>query len=112
MNKKFQLDHISQILVQNYRQIYGDAIVRILLYGSYARHEECDDSDIDVVAIVNGDREELQKKLNQMWDIVSDIGMENYVVISPTVVPYDEFEKYKNVLPYYMNIEKEGKLIG
>ena len=31
---------------------------------------------------------------------------------SPTVIPYDEFEQYKEKLPYYRNIVKEGRKIG
>ncbi|MBT9848797.1 hypothetical protein GPK96_19455 [Blautia sp. MCC289] len=30
----------------------------------------------------------------------------------PTVIPYDEFEQYKEKLPYYRNIVKEGRKIG
>ena len=33
-----------------------------------------------------------------------DIGLENDVVVSPTVIPFDEFEEYKQTLPFYMNI--------
>lgn len=36
----------------------------------------------------------------------------NDIVVSPTVIPFDEFEEYKEKLPYYMNIWKEGKQIG
>lgn len=69
-------------------------------------------SDIDIVAIVRGNREDLQQKLKRVWDISADIGLENDIVVSPTVIPYDEFEKYKEVLPYYSNILREGKQIG
>lgn len=55
---------------------------------------------------------DLQKKLKIVWDISADIGLENDVVVSPTVVPFDEFEKYREILPYYMNIEKEGIKVG
>ena len=43
-----------------------------------------------------------------MWDIAADLGMERDVVISPTVIPYSEFIKYKDELPYYRNIIREG----
>ena len=43
-----------------------------------------------------------------MWDIAADLGMERDIVISSTVVPYSEFMKYKNKLPYYRNIIREG----
>ena len=87
-------------------------MVTIVLYGSYARGDFDEESDIDIVAIVKGKRAELQKKLKQIWDLSADLGLENDVVVSPMVIPYDEFMKYKESLPYYRNIEKEGRKIG
>ena len=112
MCTKAQLRDITSQLVEVYRNIYGDDVVEILLYGSYARNEETDQSDVDIVAIVKGNRLDLQKKLKAIWDISADIGLENDVIVSPTVVPFDEFEKYRGTLPYYMNIEKEGIRVG
>lgn len=34
------------------------------------------------------------------------------IVLSPTVIPYDEFVKYRQTLPYYKNIAREGRKIG
>lgn len=67
------------------------------------------ESDVDIVAIVHGERKRLQEQLKEIWDKSADIGLENDVVVSPTVIPYDEFEKFKGILPYYINIEKEGQ---
>lgn len=84
----------------------------IYLYGSYARGDYEQDSDIDFVAIVKGNRLDLQKKLKVMWDIAADLGLENDIVISPTVIPYNEFLQYQEKLPYYRNIIKEGVKVG
>lgn len=107
-----QLNDISRKMAQSYRSVYGDSIVAIYLYGSYARGNFDDESDIDITAIVKGNRFELQNKLKQIWNISADIGLENDVIVSPTVIPFDEYEKYKQKLPYYINIRKEGKQIG
>ena len=112
MCSRAQLKDITTQIVNVYRSIYGDAIVDILLYGSYARSEETEQSDVDIVAIVRGNRVDLQKKLKIVWELSADIGLENDVVVSPTVVPFDEFERYRDILPYYMNIEKEGVKVG
>ena len=29
-------------------------------------------------------------------------------IISPVVIPYDEYMKYKDDVPYYRNISREG----
>lgn len=103
-----ELNTILQQMSKVYRAVYGESIVRILLYGSYARGDNQKDSDIDIVAIVRGERAELQERLKKIWDISSDLELEYGTIVSPTVIPFAEFEKYKDDLPYYRNIENEG----
>ena len=112
MCRKIQIDTISRQMAQSYRSVYGNDIVAIYLYGSYAREDFDSESDIDITAIVKGNRIDLQNKLKQVWNLSADIGLENDVIVSPTVIPFDEFEKYEQILPYYRNIRKEGKQIG
>lgn len=107
-----QVDIISEQMKECYKSVYGGDIVEIFLYGSYARGDYSSESDIDIVAIVKGDRLELQKKLKAIWDMSAEIGLENDVIVSPMVIPYDEFLRYRKSLPYYRNIIKEGKRIG
>ena len=111
MNNDILRDILCSIK-QGYKQVYGDDIMDIYLYGSYARGDYEQDSDIDFVAIVKGNRLDLQKKLKFMWDIAADLGLENDIVISPTVIPYNEFLQYQEKLPYYRNIIKEGVKVG
>lgn len=107
-----QLNRIMSSMVDCYRVVYGDDIVEIVLFGSYARGDYTKDSDIDIVALVRGQRTELQEKLKLVWDVSAELGLENDVVVSPTVIPYDEYVKYRETLPYYHNISAEGKKIG
>lgn len=71
--------------------------------GDYA-----DDSDLDVVALVHGDRKKLQDQLRIVWDQTCDLELEYEMVLSPAVIPYEEFEKYREDIPYYRNIANEG----
>lgn len=112
MCTKNELSSILNNMCKAYHDVYGTNIVNILLYGSYARGDYNNDSDIDIVAIVNGERYALQKKLVRVWDVSSDLELEYGVIVSPTVIPLNEFILYKDILPYYRNIEKEGILIG
>lgn len=107
-----QLNRITKAMVDCYRVVYGDDIFEIVLYGSYARGDYAKDSDIDIAAVVYGSRVDLQEKLKAVWDVSAELGLENDIVVSPTVIPYDEFMKYKQSLPYYRNIAEEGKKIG
>lgn len=111
MCTKNELSIILNHIYKAYHDVYGNNIVNILLYGSYARGEYNNDSDIDIAAIVHGERYELQQKLNHVWEISSDLELEYGTIVSPTVIPFNEYMKYKEILPYYRNIEKEGILI-
>ena len=112
MCDKTQLNKITSQMVKAYRDIYGQSIKNIVMYGSFARGDFDDESDIDFAAIVEGERQELQKKLEEVWDKASDIGLEYDAVVSPVVIPYEEFLEYKDKLPYYRNIDKEGIIVG
>ena len=98
------LKKISEI----YYAVYGEDIVKIVLYGSYARGDYQNNSDIDIVAIVRGERGDLQERLKKVWDISSELEIEYETIVSPTVIPFEEYEKYKEDMPYYRNIQKEG----
>lgn len=50
----------------------------------------------------------LQERLKQIWDISSDLELEYEIILSPTVIPYEEYVRFLDVLPYYRNIEEEG----
>ncbi|WP_419025685.1 nucleotidyltransferase domain-containing protein [Emergencia sp.] len=103
-----QLDILLQQIAQVYRQVYGEEIVKILMYGSYARGTFDEESDIDIVAIVKGERESLQQGLKLVWERSAELELEYEIILSPTVIPYDEFERFRDDLPYYRNIEREG----
>lgn len=107
-----QLNKIIKAMVECYRAVYGRDIIEIVLYGSYARGDFTESSDIDLVAVVRGSRLELQEKLKAIWDFSAELGLENDIIVSPTVIPYDEFMKYKQSLPYYRNIAEEGRRVG
>ena len=107
-----ELNSILQKLIQIYRSVYGENLVQVILYGSYARGDYHTDSDVDVVAIVHGERTVLQEQLKQVWDASSELELEYDTVLSPTVIPYEEFERYREDLPYYRNIAQEGVVVG
>ena len=59
-------------------------------------------------AIAHGDRAHLQEGLKTIWDKSSNLELKYGTIVSPTVIPFDEYENYKKDLPYYRNIEAEG----
>jgi len=112
MNATQNLNAICNRVVNTYKKIYGDDIQEIYLYGSYARGDFDEDSDIDFVAIVKGDRGILQKKRDKVLDETVRMDLEYDTITSPHVIPFADFKKYGDEIPYYRNIKKEGRRIG
>lgn len=108
MNAMPHMEEICRRVVEAYRKAYGDDIEAIYLYGSYARGDFDEDSDIDFAAIVKGDRLDVQKKRWQVRADTNRMDLELDIITSPKAIPSNEFEKYKYELPYYRNILKEG----
>jgi predicted nucleotidyltransferase len=108
MNAMPHMEEICRRVVAAYRKAYGDDIEAIYLYGSYARGDYDEDSDIDFAAIVKGERLEVQDKRRLVRSNTKDMDLELDIITSPTAIPSEEFDKYKDELPYYRNILKEG----
>ena len=108
MNAMPHMEEICRRVVAAYRKAYGDDIEAIYLYGSYARGDFDEDSDIDFAAIVKGDPLNIGKKREQVWKDTLRMDLELDVVSSPMVISSEIFNEYKNEVGYYGNVFKEG----
>ena len=82
------------------------------LYGSYARGDFHEDSDIDILLTVDANISELPAYRKALAHICSDLSLKHDVMISATVKPLAEFQKHSQVLPYYRNVLREGIRYG
>ena len=108
MNAIPHMDEICRRVVAAYRKAYGDDLEAIYLYGSYARSDFDEDSDIDFAAIVKGDPAEISKKRESVWNDTVRMDLELDVVTSPMIIASKIFEEYKNAGGYYENVFKEA----
>lgn len=89
------------------KNLFGDKLKDTILYGSYARLENTEDSDIDVIALIDED-DELRKHENNITEIMVDLSLEYELVVSIHSQRYDIYEEHSNILPYFINIKNEG----
>ena len=112
MNASVNLEKICERVVEIYRKIYGNAIHAVFLYGSYARGDYDEESDIDFAAIVEGNQIELRQKRSKVSRDLSKICLDYDVVISFGIIPANYFDRYYTEVPYYRNVVEEGKRLA
>jgi len=87
------------------QSIYGDRLKDLILYGSWARGQATDDSDIDVVVVLKG-KIKAGEEIDRMIDAITDLNLKHNILLS--VYPVSE-QDYANLQsPILMNIRREG----
>lgn len=100
------LDEMKEELVQGLTAIFQNNISMIILYGSVARNETTNESDIDIAIIIKKEMDDQTKRRFISWAADMDIRYEK--VFSIVDIQEDNMKKWERVLPFYQNIRKEG----
>lgn len=87
--------------------INSDDIVTIILFGSVARGEDSEESDIDIL-IVSPVAHELREEIN---NVVVDIVIDDEEFISAHLMSEDHFNETKS-FPFLTNVLEEGIILG
>lgn len=90
----------------------GGSVKKIILYGSYARGDYTNQSDMDIMILTSLDDAGIRNIENQIYDIAFDYEMSRGIVISVNIQNIDHFNYWLGALPYYDNVEKEGIVLA
>jgi predicted nucleotidyltransferase len=86
-------------------KLYGERLKRVILYGSWARGDATEDSDIDLLIVLGG-KVVPGREIDRMIDIITEINLKHDVLLS--VYPVSE-EDYSTVnSPLLINVRREG----
>ena len=87
----------------------GDSVSAIMLYGSSARGTTTNESDVDIAGMV---RKALSKEEeNRLDDLIVDLNLKYDKVFSVVDIADDEYQKWKNIVPFYKNVSSEGIIL-
>ena len=87
------------------RRIAGDD-TRLIVYGSYARGEEHEDSDVDLMVVLPDALKTFENE-DRLREAIYDIGFDNGFVISVLVASESHVRNMKGFM-VYGSVEKEG----
>lgn len=104
-----------QVILRNFasqvKQILGGALCKIIVYGSYARGDFTENSDIDMMVLTTLKDEDSSSISYQLYDLAFEYQIEYGIDISVIVKNEDQFNYWLGALPFYDNVNREGVVI-
>ncbi|MCI8541886.1 nucleotidyltransferase domain-containing protein [Acetatifactor aquisgranensis] len=102
-------DEMREELVQGLTDIFRNNISMIILYGSAARGNATQESDIDIAIVVRSQMDDATRRRFLSWAADMDIRYER--VFSIVDIQETNMKKWEDVLPFYKNVKKEGIIL-
>lgn len=104
------IPNIIKKFVNELKKIYGANLKYVLLYGSYACGQAEEESDIDLLVVLDHFKnfwEELSKIENLAYNVT--FGSGNKLVLSAFPITQARYRQGKS--PFILNVKKEKKII-
>ena len=104
VSMKTLLEQYTKIL----QKIYGKHLKSVILYGSYARGDYREDSDIDIMILLDLSDIDIKQYRHELSGETFDFNMDHDLDIKPIAKSQQHFQNWVDVYPFYANVEKEG----
>ena len=111
MIKDEKLRKILQEMAELLQGVYGDLLKAIILYGSVARGTQTEDSDVDIMVLIDGTDAQLREYDEKLSDVSTDLALKYMTVFSIIDVKYQEYQDWKTISPFYRNVDREGVVV-
>lgn len=89
-------------------EVLENKIKKIILYGSYARGDYNNSSDVDIMILTTLGNEEIELYREVISSIIFDIQVETDIYISPIIKNIENYNLRVGFVPFYMNVQNEG----
>lgn len=109
------ISNLENALVESFLRVFGDRLISLVLYGSYARGDFSKNSDIDLIVVLNTavDRYNLHLELDKVEELLAPIlkcfNSHGYnPVLSPIVLSVD---LARNMRPLYLDVVFDARIL-
>ncbi len=107
-SRRKSLEEVRPILSELKRElstIYGSRLKYLLIYGSYARGEAEEGSDLDLMVVLDQAADPLAER-ERLSELLFELSLKHDVVLS--VLPVGEYALQQERKPLFINARREG----
>ena len=106
--KDEKLRKILQEMAELLHGVYGNLLKAVILYGSVARGTQTEDSDVDIMVLVDGTDAQLREYDEKLSDVSTDLALKYMKVFSIIDIKYQEYqENNANWLPAILEAKEK-----
>lgn len=92
-------------------RLFGKDLSAVVIYGSYARGDYTEESDVDVMLLVKIPEDKIREYADDVSDHAFEYLMKYGIHISPVIKNEEHFNYWVDNLPYYRNVRDEGVIV-
>jgi predicted nucleotidyltransferase len=92
-------------LRRRFEALYGERLVQMVLFGSYARGDAAPGSDIDVLIVLRGPVNP-GEEISRTGELTASLSLQYDVVISRIFISAEQFSGEQS--PLLLNVRREG----
>jgi predicted nucleotidyltransferase len=106
------LNQITDQVTNAVKDSLGEKLDKVILYGSYARGDYDDESDIDILVLANIPHEDELKEYKKINQFISRLGLEHDIVVTVNITDCKTFYEYIDDLPFFKTVQREGVVLN
>jgi predicted nucleotidyltransferase len=106
-----QIGFIARAVAAAARETLGGKLKEVILFGSYARGDYSEWSDVDIMLLLDEDDQIAVQRLCEKVDgspLLAELALQMCAPLSTIAAPYSRFERMKKDYPFYRSVDKEG----
>jgi predicted nucleotidyltransferase len=99
-------DAVAKAVKAELQRLYGERLAKVILYGSYARGDAHEESDMDFLVVLKDEKIKLTQELSFMCDPLLRLSLQFGIAISN--FPVTQKKLLDAPTMFYQQVRKEG----
>ena len=97
--------------VTEVQKIYGSHLKSVILYGSYARGDFTQESDVDIMVLVDLPADKMDEYSDALAEVDYEYNVNYDIWMMPVVKNVEHFNHWVSAYPFYSNVQREGVVL-